>query len=420
MKILIISRYFPPLQGIGTERIASWDKYFRKMGHETTVLTTAKKDSTPCPHVIEAPYFDPITFFGGEQMKQRLSERKSWLMRFYRTRMNERLPGRTDPWIIPAIGEIKKMSGYDLIISSYGPPSAHIAGYFAKKHLGGVWLADFRDLWVDNHNYQGLWPFTILEKWWEKKVCGKADALLTVSNGLKEVLARKYPQKEVIVIPNGYDEEAYLEASNRYFADRKKKFRMVYTGTIYEGRHRLEPLFVSLKNLIACDSEFSEKFELLFYGHPSSYLNDAIVSHHLQDVVFYEGLLPSDEIKSVQLSADAFLQIHFDYDRYGGLVSGKIYEYLFAGKPILGVGIPEECELGQLIRSAGAGPLCKTGGEIQKTLLALMEKDTFHKSGQGFIERYSRKRQAEEIIAAAKAFSQRMISSSWQASKPKT
>ncbi len=412
MKILIITRYFPPLQGIGTERIASWDKYFRKMGHETTVLTTAKQDSTSYSHVIEVPYFDPIDFFGGEHLKQGLSEKKSRLMRFYRTRMNERLPGRTDPWIIPAIKEMRKLCGYDLIISTYGPPSAHIIGYFAKKHLGGVWLADFRDLWIENHNYEGLWPFTILEKWWEKKVCGKADALLTVSKGLKEVLAKKYPQKEVIVIPNGYDEESYLKASNRYFAGRKKKFRLVYTGTIYEGKHRLEPLFESLQKLISLDREFPEKFELLFYGQPSGYLNQAIDAYSLRNVVFYEGLLPPGEIKSVQLSADAFLQIHFDYDRYGGLVSGKIYEYLYAGKPILGVGIPKKSELGQLIKKAKSGLLCETQGEIQKTLLALMEKGEFHQSEQGFIKRYSRKRQAEEIIAAAKAFSQRMISSS--------
>ncbi len=409
MKILLITRYYPPLQGIATERMFSWAKYFRRLGHKTTVLTTEKKKSVSQEDVIEVPYFDPISFLGGDQIKQGLSKRNSSMINFYRTRMNERLPGRTDPWIIPAVRELKNHSGFDLIISSYGPPSAHIVGYFAKKRFGGLWFADFRDLWVDNHHYKGVWPFTCLERWCERKVCGRANALLTVSNGLKETLKAKFPEKEVIVIPNGYDDESYLRVDGGYFNDRKSKFRLVYTGTIYEGKHCLDVLFSALKELSEGDG-FSERFELLFFGNPSHHLLEKIAEYHLNGVVAYQGLLPSDKVKRVQFSADAFLQIHFEHNQSDGVLSGKVYEYLFANKPILGVGISKNCELGKLITRANAGLLCQSKEEIKKNLLALVEGRYIHKSEQGVIEQYSRKRQAEEIIAAAKEFSQRMMS----------
>ena len=42
MKILIISDYFPPLNSIASLRPYSWAKFWSKMGHDVTVLTTQK------------------------------------------------------------------------------------------------------------------------------------------------------------------------------------------------------------------------------------------------------------------------------------------------------------------------------------------------------------------------------------------
>lgn len=420
MKILLISHYYPPLQGIGTQRISSWVKYLQRLGHETTVLTTKKGERSSGNNVIEVPYFDPIERLGEGRLKEKMATQKSVLGSFYRNRLNERLPGRCDLWIYPALKRLKSLPAQDLIISSYGPPSTHIIGYFAKKNSSALWFADFRDLWVDNHNYKGIWPLTLIEKWWEKKVCGRADVLITVSEGLSQRLKEKYPSKKVLVIPNGFDPEEYEKASSSFFKSRPKKFRLVYTGTIYEGKHKVEPLFEALKEISDEDSLFFEKFELLFFGSPSHYLNKKIKAFGLQNGVFYEGRVSPEVIRDVQMSSDAFLQLHFYFDRYDGLISGKIYEYLFANKPVVGVGIPPECELGRLIRSCEGGVLCSSVRDIKKTLLALAAGNFSRQSERNVIQRYSRRIQAEEIIAVAKEFAQRSMSASSQASIPKT
>jgi len=43
LKILIITHYFPPSNSIASHRTYSWAKYWSKMGHDVTVLTTAKE-----------------------------------------------------------------------------------------------------------------------------------------------------------------------------------------------------------------------------------------------------------------------------------------------------------------------------------------------------------------------------------------
>src|SRR5690606_17553878 len=112
-------------------------------------------------------YFDPVTALFGEHHSG--GGGNSALKRFYRTRLNERMPHRTDFWIPKAKKALERFKEFDLIVSSYGPYSAHLVALAAKKRFGSPWIADFRDLWCDNHTYRGLWPFTFWERRLEEK-----------------------------------------------------------------------------------------------------------------------------------------------------------------------------------------------------------------------------------------------------------
>ena len=203
-RILLVTRYFPPLDSVATMRMHAWAKYLDARGWDVSVLTTSKRGQVVTPlnrdlsrfSVTEVPYFDPLALAGvdksafvsqqtrpdrgiGRKLQVRLSQ-------FYRQRMNERMPGRTDPWIIPAIGELRRQSRagktYQYVISSYGPPSALVVGHAAAKLFGATWVADYRDLWLENHAYAGLWPFTLVERLIETRtVQRRADLITTVS-----------------------------------------------------------------------------------------------------------------------------------------------------------------------------------------------------------------------------------------------
>lgn len=415
MNILLITRYFPPLEGIATNRMTSWAKYWAKKGHHVTVLTTEKPnigDQTSDVAVEEVPYFDPISFFSGDRIKEgALKEKKSlsrFLMTTYRCRLNERIPGRTDFWIRPAKKKLQSNRRFDLIVSSYGPPAAHLIGRYAKKQYGCPWFADFRDLWVRNHNYKGVWPFTLLERWLERQVVHEADLVLTVSNGLKATLNEQYPEIDVRVVPNGFDREDYQTL------ERKKsgsKFSLVYTGTLFEKRYSIEPLFEALSNLLSEQPNIAKRLEVVFYGSATGYLAQQIRRFHIQSLVKYRGLIPVKECRQVQLGADAFLLFDFLHST-DGILSGKVFEYLFVDKPILALGVGQSSELGQLLTQSGLGLICENRAPaIQKKLAALVEGSLSHQSDRELIERYSREAHAELITSWALKCSHRAMSS---------
>jgi glycosyltransferase involved in cell wall biosynthesis len=420
-KVLLITRYFPPINCIATLRMYSWAKYFQKWGWEVDVLTTSKHNQitvsldldTSFASVHETPYFDPIALFSLEKQVKSKKEGlnkggvkgafKRFLVRIYRERLNERMPGRTDFWLFPALKELKKRKAqgieYDYIISSYGPPVCHLLGAYAKRIFKGKWLADYRDLWVENHIYKGLWPFTLLEKILEKRSVKGADLLSTVSFALTKKLEEKFPGKEVLVIENGFDKEIMKGANSDYFKDEPEKFRVVYTGSIYRNKRDPSPLFEAVKELEAEKKIDPSTLELRFYGASMGDLDELIEKHQVQDYAKHWGLVNQIEAFSLQESASALLFLEAPNPEIDGNLTGKLFEYLYATPPIIGVGINKNMEAGKLINKANGGFIC--GQEvkaIKECLIELMHKPKPFLKRKEVIAAYSRESQALKVM----------------------
>ena len=82
-----------------------------------------------------------------------------------------------------------------------------IAAALSKRHRI-PWVAELRDLWVDNPYWvRPPWRY-YFENLLERRVLGSAKGLVTVSNPLAETLRSKY-QIPCEVITNGFDPEDY-------------------------------------------------------------------------------------------------------------------------------------------------------------------------------------------------------------------
>jgi len=163
-------------------------------------------------------------------------------------------------------------------------------GYYAKKIFQKPWLADYRDLWIENHTFSGLWPFTVFEKFLEKKIIRSADQLTTVSHPLAEILSHKFPEIPVDVIENGFDPESMDEVPEDYFVGQPKKIRMVYTGSIYPAKRDPSPLFQAIRELSEDKKITPQQFEVLFYGSYASEVENLINSFHLEGFLFEDDL----------------------------------------------------------------------------------------------------------------------------------
>ena len=412
------------------------------LGHDITVITTKKcftnemKLNLPCENfkVLSVPYFS-IAHNGYNLLKTltgvidskskrvlstagggKINANKSFsklkkiifeIKNYFGIFVNDRIPDATDMWIIPAIKKVEavhKKQKIDWVVSSYAPPASHlVAGFFVKKY-GINWVADYRDLWLENHVWIGKWPFTVLEQYLEKKYVGNhADLISTVSQPLADVLEKKF-SVPAHVIENGYDEDDYDKKFCPYFKSIKK--RIIYTGTIHKEKTNPSPLFEAIALMAEKmrnnhSINIMSDFEVLFFGSQSDWLDSLIKKYKVENWVKYMGRVNRASALSIQNQADILLFLEWENGSFDGILTGKLFEYLAMKKPILGIGVTSKTSAGALMEEAGVG--IAVGNDIEK-IFSILEK--FVATGIPFdiqikkdvIDRYTRKKQAEKML----------------------
>lgn len=437
MKILIIAAYFPPQNSVASLRPYSWAKYWSRAGHDVTVLTTRKHDhptNTDYPFTgfevreVEIPFFNRLrgALGKGNAAKVAASRNlvKAILLSSLLDRVNKfiqysqkkfgilnycRMPDLTDLWVNPAFRAVANEQ-WDLVVSTAWPYPVHrIAHRLRIKGLAKKWIADWRDIWIGNHLYAGLFPFTILEKFYERLWMKKADFITTVSEPLAEILRSRYGDK-VSVIYNGFDPDDYENLPPEKAYPQDGIFRIVYTGSIYPGWQDPSPLFEVIARLKDEGHINPDQLQVMFYGNNAD-MSALAVKFNISEYIQYGGFLPRQQALRCQRDADALLFLEFESKTLQGILTGKLFEYLFAGPPILAVGIGSGGSAAAVLRKTGRGE--SFGNRIDllfEKIVILMEakmKDTtpirpldaFRHDVEIF--EYTRKKQAENMLRSA-------------------
>ena len=420
MKILIISTYFPPQNSIAALRAYSWAKYFSELGHAVTVLTTAKKSATNNLHLklpknvqvipdIEIDTYENSCFCSlKNKLLQFIKVALKPFLEILSTRYGMfstcRFPDLLDFWAIKSTSLVSDTS-WDLTISSGGPYSVHRVAFQLKKmQKTRLWILDWRDLWTQNHIYRGFFLFRPYERYLEKKFHDNADTLTTVSNPLKQQLSRitKTPVK---VIYNGFDKSDYDSLPDtRFFKNKEDFLYIAYTGTIYKGFRDPSPLFLALSLLSQSHNHISKKIKLAFAGHNAD-LSFLAKKYNIETHVEYYGFLERESALKMQKDCHALLLLESDLQ--SGVLTGKLFEYLFSEKHILGIGFSEKSSPGQLIKITQSGE--SLGADIEKIKKWLLEfaenpaSKELHRSERStnIIHSFSRKKQAHKLLEIA-------------------
>lgn len=422
MKILIISYYFPPLNSIASLRPYSWAKYWSKMGHDVTVLTTHEPQrdndlNMDCSSFKVIRVINPVKSHFKHESNQAESNQSTLPLRsillskikqFLQSRgimATARMPDFND-FIITASCNSVSFECYDLAISTSGPYSEHlIAKKLRKNNIVKFWIADYRDLWTQNHIFEGLFPFTAIEEYLEKKVNTTADIITTVSEPLAQQIRQKYGLTNVHVIENGFDTDDLENISSSFYWN-DDKIRLVYTGSIYRGKQNPSPLFEAIHNIKYSQySKLLEKFEVIFAGAPSN-LNELIEHYNISDYVKYAGFLPREDALRMQRDAHILLFLEFEAPNIDGILTGKLFEYLASETQIWGIGVSELSTLGQIIYASGHGiNFGKESKKIEKNLIDLLlsQSKPLIKKNEALLQKYSRKNQADMILSLVNA-----------------
>jgi glycosyltransferase involved in cell wall biosynthesis len=366
LKALIITYYWPPAGGSGVQRWLKFVKYLQDFGIEPIVYTVdnanyPKEDDSLISEipknitVLKNPIFEPTDVFfwkqKGVKKKDVANSTNNSLLSFIRG--NFFIP---DPKIFWVKSSVKFLQNYlkdhpiDVIISTGPPHSMHLIAQKISKKNNIKWIADFRDPWTDlyyNNEFKQLSFAKEKNKKLEKSVLENANCVLTVSNSLKKDFLKT--AKNVAVITNGFDSEV-LQDENVVL---DSKFTISYIGLLPKQSNPVV-FFKVLKKLCDANDEFKNDVQLLFVGDISSEVRLEIEKNNLAEITQIKGYVPHKESIEFQKKAQVLLLLIPNVPKSAGILTGKLFEYITAKRPILALG-PENGDLAVILQNTNAG-----------------------------------------------------------------
>lgn len=391
--MLIITYHFPPRPTIGGLRLKALAKYLPDYGWDALILTPTYDTKSP-----DSPTFCTITRTRYKDVSEDLAKllkvnkgigvrehiknkvgltvdnnKKSSLLHF----MNffEEIVAYPDPqkgWYkygVKAGYEILMNEHIDVIISSSKPETCHLIAKKLHDKFDIPWVADFRDLWTQNHYYSYSFLRTIFEKRLELKTIGSADALVTVSGPLANKLESLHKTKKVYSIPNGYDPDE-SDISN---INLTTKFTITYTGTYYEGKRDPSIFFEAMVELISESVMDPNDVEVRFFGQREEWLQVQIEQYGLQKIVFQCGMVSREVALNKQKESQLLLLLLWNHPDEIGVYTGKIFEYLSAQRPILSNASPYSV-VSALLAETNAGISTESVKEMKNILTILYQE----------------------------------------------
>lgn len=383
MKILLVSFFFPPYSTIGAVRTGKLARFLLDHGHDVRVLAakdlpllTTLKEEIPSERVHYtrwiSPNFLPELLFGGRkkiaQQGYKTSSGKLKKLGYY-FRLLLHFPDEMIGWLPFARREGRKIIAAwqpDLIYASGKPFSTLILASQLSRATHTPWVAELRDLWTDNHDYEFPRWRQRLEASLEKKTLSSAAGLVTVSTPWADLLRRKYV-KPTTVIYNGFDPADYPPISE-IGTSPADELHLIYTGTFYPAFQNPTPLFAALKLLPELERS---QIKIHFYTRYIEALQATAQDYGVEDCIEHPGLVPYRDALQAQIEADALLLFLWGKEEQEGWFPAKMFEYMGARRPILGIGTGKDLA-SDLIRTRQAGLVSDQPQEIAAELSRLL------------------------------------------------
>jgi len=428
-KVLIITYYWPPCGGSAVQRWVKFVKYLRDFGWEPIVYTPSNPQYPVTDHsfindipedieVLNKKIWEPyklfkwftgrsktdnlITGFTYETKKSKFRDDISnWI------RSNFFIPDARKFWIKPSVNFLTNYLGEnpaDILITTGPPHSMHLIGLNLKKRLNIKWIADFRDPWTKIDFYPDLLLTRYADKkhhQLEKKVLEQADLIIVVSETMKHDFTEA-GYNNVVVISNGFDIDDFTNDP----IEPDPIFSIVYTGVLNKAREPVS-LWHVLSKLKDENKDFANNLKLRLIGNIDHSIIENLSKYKLNNYLEKKGFLPHDQITKHQRQAQILLLPLNNTPNAKGIVTGKLFEYLAARRPILAIG-PTEGDAGMILKETKAG-LISDFEDIEKLKKNILHYFEMFLNKQlnidpENIDKYNRKEQTRKLAGLLNQF----------------
>jgi glycosyltransferase involved in cell wall biosynthesis len=354
--LLLVSQHAPPSGLIAARRIGGLVKYLARSGHRVTVLTSRISGEGPID--------------GAEQVVRThdlFATQLNWRRRSFQamTGLGPATYSRASrleslavpdlavvgwlPFALPAALRLARRERFDVVLTSSPPQSAHLIGR-ALKRRGLPWIAELRDGWTFDPPRP---PFPTgtqrrLDAALERSALGRADAVIGISAPLAEDAERRFGVHSE-VITNAFDPEEVVDEAAADGLLRPGRHALVHTGRMAVSGRSPAPLLEAVRRLPA---EVANRLDVVLAGPLTEDERQLIAAAAGDGVVRWVGSLDRAKTLALQRRADSLLVLAQGASG-PSVVTGKLFEYLGAGRPILVLG--EGTAAVEIVRSAGAG-----------------------------------------------------------------
>jgi glycosyltransferase involved in cell wall biosynthesis len=351
-RLLVIAYAYPPMPSIGASRWDAMARHLRRSGYEVWVLTTSA--------------FGPMRAVEDERHIHRAGDltAAAWLRRLMRRGplpapshfrrgtdakaiAESRLPVvlrqilvpdlYIATWVPQALRLARKLvvdGRIDCVVTTSPYESAHLLGPPLRR-LGPAWVADFRDGW-SFEPHRPRFPTRAqraLDTWMERRVVLGADRVVSATGPIAEDFKRRLGV-DAVHVANGFDPFRYESLpAVEMPAQTSDTVLLVHTGKL-SGVNNRDPrgLFAAMRRLREQDPSLAGRLRLVLAGRLDRDDSRLVSESGLEEQIIVAGERSHAEALSLQRSAHGLLLIA---SAGGSEVTGKLFEYLSAGRPII-------------------------------------------------------------------------------------
>lgn len=232
-------------------------------------------------------------------------------------------------FIIGAIYRILKNADREhqhVLITSFRPTADIVSGFIVKSWQPDIkWIVSMHDLPYIRRKPNVF--FKSLQNWFWKRFLQKADAVITVSEGLSHSLS-EYGIKPVTLV-NGVDIRKPESAQNDCFT-------IAFTGSIHKGLMDPSLLFSMIYELINNGSIEAEKINIVYAGKDSNLWKEAAEKWPvIQSRMEINGMVSVAQARQIQEQSNINYLMTWNDDQVKGILTGKFFDYLGARNPIM-------------------------------------------------------------------------------------
>ncbi|MGB9004421.1 MAG: glycosyltransferase family 4 protein [Candidatus Aminicenantales bacterium] len=363
MKISIHTMYFLPEFGSAPILMNELASYLAGRGHEVEVVTTIPRP----PHN------------RGTQGRFLIrEERDGFRVKRFLTNFTQHHIGRLVAWTIytaATLAHLLFIRHGDVLFLRLPPLQLGVTGIVARRLKGVRFILNVQDIHPDLSIESGLLrnPFFIrLAQAFEKWIYRQSETIVVISEGFRRNLLDKgVPAGKIQVIPNWVDTDFLRPLAKDNPVARKfglhGKFVALYSGTIsLSSNLALEKV---LEAAALLKDEKGMKIAIVGAGLKKKSLEERSAGLGLANVVFIP-FQPYADLPALLSSADVLL-VPLDVEKSQLSVPSKLYNFMAAGRPILGLA-DNSSEVAGLIASAGCG-LCVSPQDPARMAQAFLE-----------------------------------------------